>query len=144
MAIKKALLDTDILSEILRARNANVIAHSLAYKATHSKLTTSVITIMEIVKGMHKMGRTTALSRFLEGIKGAEVLPFDRLPAEIAGRIYADLESAGHPIGRADIMIAAIALQHDLTLITGNTRHYQYIQSVGYPLTLANWREELV
>jgi hypothetical protein len=28
------------------------------------------------------------------------------------------------------------------TLVTGNTRHYQYIQSVGYPLVIANWREE--
>jgi tRNA(fMet)-specific endonuclease VapC len=97
---------------------------------------------MEIVKGMHKMGRTTALSKFLQGIKGSEILHFDQPSAEIAGRIYGDLESAGQPIGRADVMIAAIALQHDLTLVTGNTRHYQYIQSVGYPLVIANWREE--
>jgi tRNA(fMet)-specific endonuclease VapC len=142
MAIKKALLDTDILSETLRARDANVVSQSVAYKAAHGQLTISVITVMEIVKGMHKMSRTTALSRFLQGIKSSEILPFDQPSAEIAGRIYGDLESAGQPIGRADVMIAAIALQHDLTLVTGNIRHYQYIQSVGYPLVIANWREE--
>jgi tRNA(fMet)-specific endonuclease VapC len=143
MAIKKALLDTDTLSEILRARNSNVVAQAVAYKAIHNQLTISAITVMEIVKGMHKMGRTAALNRFLQGIQSSEVLPFDQPCAEIAGRIYGDLESAGQPIGRADVMIAAIALQHDLTLVTGNTRHYQYIQSVGYQLIIANWREEI-
>ena len=99
---------------------------------------------MEIVKGMHKMDRTAALNRFLEGIQSSEMLPFDQPGAEIAGRICGDLERAGQPIGRADVMIAAIPLQRDLTPVTGNTRHYQYIQSVGYPLSIADWREEIV
>ena len=142
MAGRKALLDTDTLSEILRARNSTVVAQAAAYKVAHGQLTISVITIMEIVKGMHKIGRTAALNRFLEGIQSSEILSFDQPSAEIAGRIYADLESTGQPIGRADVMIAAIALQHDLTLVTGNTRHYQYIQKVGYSLVIANWREE--
>ncbi len=37
-------------------------------------------------------------------------------------------------------MIAAIALTHNLELVTGNTTHYQRIQQLGYPLTLSNWR----
>jgi predicted nucleic acid-binding protein len=120
--VTKALLDTDIFSEILRARNANVVARVQTYKAEHGQLTLSVITVMEIVKGMHKMGRTQALNRFLHGIQSSEVLSFDQPSAEIAGGIYSELESAGQPIGRADVMIAAIALHHNLTLVTGNTR----------------------
>ena len=138
----KSLLDTDILSEVLRARNAAVVEQAVAYKTEHAKFTLSAVTVMEIVKGFHKMGRTEALNRFLEGLQTSEILIFDMGSAEIAGRIYGDLEKAGQPIGRADVMIAVIALQHGLTLVTGNTRHYQRIKALGFPLHLANWREE--
>jgi predicted nucleic acid-binding protein len=73
-------------------------------------------------------------------IASEEILPFDRAAAELAGRIAGDLDRIGQPIGRADPMIAAIALQHGLELVTGNTAHYQRIQQLGYPLTLVNWR----
>jgi len=39
-------------------------------------------------------------------------------------------------------MIAAIALENDLVLTTGNLRHYQRIQALGYPLKLDNWKNE--
>ena len=97
---------------------------------------------MEIVKGFHKMGKTEALRRFLQGMQNSEVLSFDEPSAEIVGRIYGDLEKAGQPIGRADVMVAAIALRYELTLVTGNTRHYERIQRLGYLLHLDNWREE--
>lgn len=62
--------------------------------------------------------------------------------AELAGRIYADLESSGRTIGRADPLIAGIALQHELTLVTGNLGHYRRILDLGYSLQLENWRME--
>ena len=37
-------------------------------------------------------------------------------------------------------MIAAIALEHGLELVTGNTAHFQRVQQLGYPLILANWQ----
>ncbi|MBU4225583.1 MAG: type II toxin-antitoxin system VapC family toxin [Chloroflexi bacterium] len=136
----KALLDTDILSEIFKAKNATIVANAIAYKDVFGQFTLSVITVMEVVKGLHKMGRADALRKFLEGLHSSEVLPFDQACAEIAGRIFADLERIGHPIGRADPMIAAIAMHNNLTLISGNVTHYQQIQDLGYPLKLNNWR----
>ncbi|MFI5454140.1 MAG: hypothetical protein ACHRXM_01685 [Isosphaerales bacterium] len=68
------------------------------------------------------------------------MLEFGRPAAEVAGRIWGDLDRTGQPIGFADPMIAAIALTHGLELATGNISHYQRIQQLGYPLTLANWR----
>ena len=49
-------------------------------------------------------------------------------------------ERIGQPIGMADPIIAAIALQHVLELVTGNTAHFQRVQQLGYPLVLANRR----
>src|SRR5271166_7089435 len=68
------------------------------------------------------------------------VLALDQAAAELAGRIQGELERVGQPIGRADPIIAATALQNGLELVTGNTAHYQRIQQIGHPLVLVNWR----
>ena len=60
--------------------------------------------------------------------------------AVLAGKIYADLETTGKRIGYPDCMIAAIAISHNLTLVTGNLSHYQRIQDLDYSLRLDNWR----
>ena len=51
-------------------------------------------------------------------------LPFEDRAAIEAGRLRAELDSAGLPIGRYDLQIAAIAIVHDLTLVTHNTREF--------------------
>ena len=138
--MNKALLDTDILSEILKAKNATVVSKAVEYKESFERFTISVITVMEVVKGLHKMERADALKKFLSGLQAIEVIPFDENCSVIAERMFADLENTGQPIGRADPMIAAIAVQHDLTLITGNTAHYERLQKLGCSLKLDNWR----
>lgn len=112
----------------------------MAYRHAFGGYTLSVITVLEVVKGWQKLHREDRIQRFLVDISDAEVLALDRATAEIAGRICGDLERTGQPIGLADAMIAATALQHNLTLVTGNISHYQRIQGLGYSLKLDNWR----
>ena len=76
----------------------------------------------------------------MASIASEEVFPLDIVAAELAGRITGDLDRIGQPIGRADPMIAAIAIDQGLELVTGNTAHYERIERLGYPLTLVNWR----
>jgi tRNA(fMet)-specific endonuclease VapC len=136
----KALLDTDIFSEVLKGVNAAVTMRAAAYHAALGHYTTSLITVLEVVKGYHKVNREDRIQRFLSILPTVELLPLDLKSAETAGRILGDLERTGQPIGRADPIIAAIALQYDLILVTGNTLHYQRIQGLGYPLKLDNWK----
>ena len=70
------------------------------------------------------------------------MVAFDGPTAEVAGRMYGDLERIGQPIGRADPQIAASALRRGLVLVTGNTDHYERIAKLGYSLVLENWRLE--
>ncbi|WP_392532124.1 PIN domain-containing protein [Nostoc sp. C117] len=100
----------------------------------------STITVLEIVKGWHKNQRQDKIQQFFVEIIEAQVLTLQLNDAELAGRIYADLERIGQPIGLADAIIAAIAIQQNLTLVSGNLSHYQRIQSLGYGLDLDNWR----
>jgi tRNA(fMet)-specific endonuclease VapC len=63
------------------------------------------------------------------------VLDFDKLCAEQFGRIRGQLLQLGRTVGRLDLMIAATALIHNLTLVTHNTRDFQPVPG----LRLEDW-----
>lgn len=138
--MNKALLDTDTYSEILKAVNPTIVQNAATYRKAHGMLSVSAITVMEIVYGFQRVQNARRLQDFLTAVALEEVLEFERNAAELAGRIAADLDRTGQTIGKADPMIAAVALQQSLELVTGNTTHYQRIQQLGYPITLVNWR----
>jgi tRNA(fMet)-specific endonuclease VapC len=66
----------------------------------------------------------------------SQVLPLTDEIVVKAADIYGDLYSRGQLISDADILIAATAVVHKLTLITGNVSHFQRI----FELQLENWR----
>lgn len=67
------------------------------------------------------------------------VLPLDTQAAKVAGRIRCQLASGGIPIGPNDLLIAAIALVNNLTLVTHNTREFNRVQG----LVIEDWEQEL-
>jgi predicted nucleic acid-binding protein len=138
--VNKALIDTDIYSEVLKAIDPTVAQNAAAYRKVHGFLTISVITVMEVIQGLQKVGGTSRIQAFRIAITPEEILLFDQAAADLAGQIAGDLDRVGRPIGRCDPMIAAVAIQHGLELVSGNTTHYQRVQQLGYPLTLVNWR----
>jgi tRNA(fMet)-specific endonuclease VapC len=138
--VNKALLDTDTYSEILKAINPTIVQNAATYRRAHGMLSVSATTVMEIVYGFQRVQNARRMQDFLNAVALEEVLEFERDAAELAGRIAGDLDRSGQTIGKADPMIAAVALRHGLELVTGNTAHYQRIQQLGYPLTLLNWR----
>jgi predicted nucleic acid-binding protein len=139
----RTLLDTDIWSEILKAKDPTVADRARAYTAEHGRYTLSVITVMEVVYGYSRVGRDDRIRQFLTLLTRAEVLWLDPTVAEIAGRIRSDLESLGSKLTIEDTLIAATAVRHGLPVATGNTRHFIKIQEAGYPLVLQNWRDPL-
>jgi predicted nucleic acid-binding protein len=138
--MNKALLDTDIFSEVLKGHDASVRQSAEAYRDVHGRFTVSVITLMELVQGFQRLGRFDRLQWLLDNLDGQEVIPFDHDAAVLAGRIAGDLNRPGQPIGRADPMVAAIALRHGLVLVTGNTKHFGRVAALGYDLALQDWR----
>jgi predicted nucleic acid-binding protein len=138
--VNKALLDTDKLSEVTKAIDPTLVRNATAYRQAFGRYTLSTVTVVEIVRGLQRKQAARRLARFIASLASEEVFPLDQPAAILAGRIAGDLERSGRPIGIADTMIAAIALTHGLELVTGNTTHFQYVQQLGYPLTLVNWR----
>jgi predicted nucleic acid-binding protein len=139
--VNKALLDTDILSEVGKGIDQTVARNAITYRRAHGFLILSVISVMEVIQGYQRVGGSNRIQAFRNAIASEQVLLFDQAAADLAGQIAGDLDRVGRPIGRCDPMIAAIAFTHGLELATGNLSHYQRIQQLGYPLTLVNWRQ---
>jgi predicted nucleic acid-binding protein len=136
----RAILDSDTFSEVLKAKNQNVLRNARAYRQQFGQYTISTVTITGVVKGFQKRGREDRIQGFLVALATEEILSLDRDAAIVAGRIYGELEKAGQTIGRADPLIAGIAIAHNLRLITGNTKHFERIAALGFSLSLADWR----
>lgn len=62
--MNKTLLDTDILWEVFKRRDANVAAKAAAYLAEHGRLTLSSITVLEAVHGYRRVGRDAQVESF--------------------------------------------------------------------------------
>jgi tRNA(fMet)-specific endonuclease VapC len=117
-----------------------VARNAATYRQHFGCYTISAVTVAEMVKGFQKMGREDRIQTLIAGLAAEEILPLDYDGAIIGGKIYGELEKSGQTIGRADPLIAGIALHHRLTLITGNAKHFERIIALGFPLAIRDWR----
>ena len=131
-----ALLDTDILNEVLKQKNSVVVGHAARYLGQYGQFAISSITRYEILRGLKEKCATSQLVRFEGFCRNTKILP---VSDEVLDRT-SDLWVAGRKQGLApmdaDLIIAATALIHDRTLITGNTSHFAWIPG----LKIVNWR----
>ncbi|HVA45381.1 MAG TPA: type II toxin-antitoxin system VapC family toxin [Pirellulales bacterium] len=120
------LLDTNTCVEVLRNRNQHVVRRFTATAPNNVRLCSVVKG--ELFYGARKGSRATAnLATLAVFFASLVSLPFDDAAADIYGTIRADLEKRGMPIGPNDTMIAAIALQHGLTVATHNTNEFSRV-----------------
>ena len=130
----KYMLDTNICIHVIKHRPEAVIRNFL--KHDPNELCISSITYAELMHGVEKSQdverNRVAITRFLSAIS---ILDFDNYAAEEYGKIRADLERKGTPIGPMDTLIAAHARAEDLTLVTNNTREFDRVEG----LDVENW-----
>jgi predicted nucleic acid-binding protein len=127
--------DTDILSSVLKRDPPLPLIRRLAQIPPREQFTTS-ITLGELLYGASKKGSSRLVERVRDVVQQAQqVLPFDELAAEVYGPLRAGLETTGRPLAEPDLRIASIALSRDLTLVTGNVRHFDRVPD----LRIENW-----
>lgn len=137
----KSLLDSDILSEITKGLNQTVSRHAELYLSQHTVLTFTSVSVYENLWGYRAKPAPKQAQRFLQLVAVHDEIVPDKEDYRIAADIRAALKIAGKEIGRADPVIAACAYCRNLVLVTGNTKHYQFVVDVGFPLTIENWRD---
>jgi len=126
------LLDTNIVSDLIRNPQGRVAAH--IKKIGETRICTSIIAA-ELHYGATKKG-SPRLTAQLEAVLGAlEILPFDSPADSVYGLIRARLEQAGQPIGGNDLLIAAQAIAFGYTIVTDNQKEFARVAG----LALENW-----
>jgi tRNA(fMet)-specific endonuclease VapC len=125
-----------MLSELIKLRNTTVLKHALTYTQSQGQPTFSSMTWYEVVRGYRDQSATTQLARFGIFCRQANVMPITDAILDLAAELWVKGRRGGHPHEDADLIIAATALEHGCTLVTGNTAHFSWIPG----LTMEDWR----
>lgn len=130
------LLDTNVLSELMRPEPSAAV---LAWFQRHpqARHCISAVTQAEIMLGLERLPpgqrkdalHGAALAMF-EADFADHILPFDTAAAHRYALIVSGRLSIGRPISTEDAQIAATALQHQLPLVTRNTRDFEHIPAL--------------
>lgn len=127
------LLDTNVLSELMRSQPDPRVMAWFAAQADAEYFTTAIsqaeilLGIALLPKGKRRSSLSqTAMLMFQEDFSG-RCLPFDDRASGIYALLVASRREAGRPITTEDAQIAAIALTHQLTLVTRNIKDFVHI-----------------
>lgn len=125
------LIDSNILIALERAGGA---IFDLLEELGDEPPAIAAITASELLHGLHRANsamRREKRERFVETmLEVVAVMPFDLATARIHSRLWADLKAQGQVIGAHDLLIAATALQHDLTLFTHNEGEFRRVEGL--------------
>jgi predicted nucleic acid-binding protein len=95
------------------------------------KVYISTVIVSELLMGVHRANteeRRQRRSAFVEAvISGVGVLDFTVPAARVHAEIYAELATKGQMIGAHDLIIAATARCHDLSVLTDNVQEFSRV-----------------
>ena len=119
------LIDTNILSELQKGSRCDVSVQRWYAATDGEELFLSVLVIGEIRLGIERLRRRDAVQSVrleqkllsVETLMAGRILPVTQAIAERWGRL-----NAPDPLPVIDGLLAATALEHDLTLVTRNVR----------------------
>lgn len=122
-------LDTDLLVGILRGSgDTRKIMERLDEEGV--QFTTSINVFELFVGAFLSRKRDTNLRSVESLLAKLSIIELDAETAKLAGLVAARLKQRGVGIDFRDVLIAAIALSHDLTIITRNVRHFSRIEGL--------------
>jgi len=119
------LVDTNVLSELPRSRPNPKVTRWLESQAT---IALSVVSVEELAFGVARgAARRSSLVRWFEALleSGAPLLDVTPQIARASGELRAAREARGRRVAQADMLIAATALVHGLSLATRNVRDFE-------------------
>lgn len=124
------VLDTNVLSELMRTAPDPAVVAWLDAQPTESVWTTA-ITVFEVRYGLailpdskKRRSLSEAFERALEDELGGRILELNPVAAGEAATIAAKLREAGRPVDFRDVLIAGTVAARRGTLATRNTKHF--------------------
>ncbi len=125
----KYLLDTNICIALIRQKPQALLKRLTSHEPGDVGI--SSITLAELFHGVEKSARPeqnkSALEQFLLPLVLSD---FDLNAALAYGKIRAELESNGQPIGSMDMLIAAHAMSLNAVIVTNNVQEFQRVKGL--------------
>lgn len=131
----EALVDTDILSFYFKG-DISVVERFSEYLNEFDQINIS-ITYYEVLGGLKFKKAEKQIRDFEEFINNNNIIHLSEESTRISSDVYADLRQRGITTGTSDILIAGIAMENGLMLITNNVKHYEPIRG----LNIGNWKK---
>jgi tRNA(fMet)-specific endonuclease VapC len=131
------LLDTNACIALINGKPLAVRTKLQKVVKVGAKVNVSSVVAFELWYGVEKSGqRETNQSRLETFLSGPlTLIPFESDDAKAAGRIRAELERVGPPIGAYDLLIAGQAINRKFTLVTANVKEFGRVKE----LTWQDW-----
>lgn len=129
----KYSLDTNVCIHCIQTPSEKVARH-LRTIAANDVVVCSVVRA-ELAYGASKSVRPQVAAAHEAFLTPYPCADFDAAAAQVFGRLHADLERRGKPIGPYDLQVAAIAIANGLTLITHNVREFSRVDGLKW----ADW-----
>ena len=130
------LLDSNVCIQYINGTSESVVRNMVSQP--WKNLAVCSVVRAELLFGARRSLRVEEnLLRYRKFLDPLHSFPFDDNCAEEYSRVRSELSRQGSLIGPNDLLIASIALAHDATLVTNNTREFKRVQN----LRLEDWQE---
>jgi tRNA(fMet)-specific endonuclease VapC len=137
--MNRALIDTDILSYYFKG-DPIVIQNFQKYLTNYDIIEISLITYYEITSGLLYKKAYKQLEIFNDFVAENIVIELTEESCKISSEIYSKLRISGELIDDIDLLIAGIAIENEMTLVTNNESHFGRVAG----LKIENWKIHLL
>lgn len=133
------LLDTNIISNVVNQRPSESLLAWMAVQRDEDLFIAS-LTLAEIRRGILQQPqgkKRAALDAWFTGPQGPQalfagrILPFDDKSGLVWARLMAEAKAAGRPRSALDMVIAAVAVAHECTIVTNNEKDFSDLPIVN-------------
>jgi tRNA(fMet)-specific endonuclease VapC len=121
-------LDSDVIIEILDKKSQKGEEALKRILANGEEVCTTVISIYEVLFGLHKYGKP------VKDLLQLPILTYTKNDAVLSSELELETEKQGKPLRRTDTMVAAIAINNNAILYTFDLKHFEPLKNQGLNL----------
>ena len=137
--MNRALIDTDILSYYFKGDEI-VYKNFEIYLQRYDLIEISIVTYYEILSGLLAKNALKQIEIFEEFVIDNLIIPLTEDSVKISAELYSTMRQSGKIIDDIDLLIAGMAIENEMTLVTNNENHFKRIPG----LKIDNWSKHVL
>lgn len=124
------LLDSDVIIDFLKGDEPG-FGYVRRLAAEGADLATTSMNVTEVLRGTITGSSDAAHKAALDVLNGLREMPFGPRAARRCARLLAEQDRQGRPLPVLDAMIASVALEENVVLVTRNIKHFHAVEGLS-------------